>query len=304
VNAESSQNKLLVGYLLGELSEPEQTELEERYFADPALFDELRAVRDDLIDAYIRDELSPDLRQRFERFFRASPRRREQIQFAEALLQAVDCRPRLPVRSTTRPFTSERRFGFFTGYRQAILAAAAFVLLIAGSWFFVHLIRQRQRDEQVQVITSNGPTPEPSAPAPTGSSQSPGPSPTGSPTRASSPESKPVLATFVLTSDLVRSSTETQKLLIPKDATMVQLQLSVDGAAYRNYSAVVRTPEGAEVFRVRQLKSESTKSGHVVLISIPANLLGNGDYIIRLNGLTAENETVNAGSYYFRVEKR
>jgi hypothetical protein len=302
VNAELSQNELLVGYLLGELSEPEQTELEERYFADPALFDELCAVRDDLIDAYVRDELSPDLRQRFERFFRAAPRRREQIQFAEALLQAVDSRPPLPVRSETRPFASERRLGFFTSYRQPILAAAALALLIAGSWFVVHLIRQRQRAE---IITSSGPPPESSAaPAPTGSSQSPGPSPTTSPTRTSSPESKPVLATFVLTSNLVRGSTETQKLLVPKNATMVQLQLSVDGVGYKNYSGVTQTPEGAEVFRARHLKSESNKSGHVVLISIPANLLGNGDYIIRLSGQTVENEIVNAGNYYFRVEKR
>jgi hypothetical protein len=302
VNSELSQNELLVGYLLGELSEPEQTELEERYFADPALFDELCVVRDDLIDAYVRDELSPDLRQRFERFFRASPRRREQIQFAEALLQAVDSRPPLSVRSETRPFASERRLGFFTGYRQAILAAAALALLIAGSWFVVHLIRQRQRAE---IITSSGPLPEPSAaPAPTGSSQSPGPSPTASPTRTSSPESKPVLAIFVVTSNLVRGSTETQKLLVPKNATMVQLQLSVDGPRYKNYSAVIQTPEGVEVLRARQLKSESNKSGHMVLISIPANLLGNGDYIIRLSGQTGENEIVNAGNYYFRVEKQ
>ena len=45
-------------YLLGELSEQEQAELEEGYFADDALFERFRAVKDDLIDAYARGDLA------------------------------------------------------------------------------------------------------------------------------------------------------------------------------------------------------------------------------------------------------
>jgi len=45
-------------YLLGELSEAEQERFEEAYFADDALFEQFQAVKDDLLDAYARDELA------------------------------------------------------------------------------------------------------------------------------------------------------------------------------------------------------------------------------------------------------
>ena len=48
-------------YLLGRLPEEEEAELERRYLADDALFEELLAIEDDLRDAYVRGELSmPD----------------------------------------------------------------------------------------------------------------------------------------------------------------------------------------------------------------------------------------------------
>ena len=46
-------------YLLGELAEPEQTALEEKYFADPQLFDQLVKAETELVDDYARGRLSP-----------------------------------------------------------------------------------------------------------------------------------------------------------------------------------------------------------------------------------------------------
>ena len=64
--------------------------------------------------------------------------------------------------------------------------------------------------------------------------------------------------------------------------------------------AVIRTPEGADIWSARQLKAHSG----VVVMSLPANVFSNGDYIVRLAAPSGEAETVSAGSYYFRVEKR
>ena len=44
-------------YLLGRLPEEAEAELERRYLADDALFEELLAIEDDLRDAYVRGEL-------------------------------------------------------------------------------------------------------------------------------------------------------------------------------------------------------------------------------------------------------
>src|ERR1051326_4573898 len=66
LNPDSSANEQLTRYLLGEMSEAEQTQIEVRYFADPQLLAELCAWRNRLIDDYVCGGLSPSMRQRFE----------------------------------------------------------------------------------------------------------------------------------------------------------------------------------------------------------------------------------------------
>ncbi|HEX9984265.1 MAG TPA: zf-HC2 domain-containing protein [Thermoanaerobaculia bacterium] len=84
-------------YLLGNLEEQEQDRLEQQYFTDPELLALVEATEDDLIDAYIRGELSAADRARFESHFLRSRRRRERVKTAEALLA------RLPSKSSRAP---------------------------------------------------------------------------------------------------------------------------------------------------------------------------------------------------------
>lgn len=84
-------------YLLGSLEEEEQDRLEQQYFADPEMLALVEATEDDLIDAYIRGELSLEDRARFESHFLRSRRRRERVSTAEALLA------RMPSKSSRAP---------------------------------------------------------------------------------------------------------------------------------------------------------------------------------------------------------
>src|SRR5215208_6229734 len=81
---------LMTRYLLGELSEGEQSALEQACFDDPRVFAELTAAEEGLVDDYARDRLSPEVRARFERVYLADPRRRERVQFAHALIARLD----------------------------------------------------------------------------------------------------------------------------------------------------------------------------------------------------------------------
>jgi anti-sigma factor RsiW len=79
-----ADDEVIVRYLLGELPAEEETGLERRYLADPALLDRIDAVEDDLIDDYVRDALPPEQREHFEsRFLTAE--RLERVRLAEAL---------------------------------------------------------------------------------------------------------------------------------------------------------------------------------------------------------------------------
>src|ERR1051325_11706286 len=114
VNPDNSANEELTRYLLGEMSEAEQTELEVRYFADPQLFAELCAWRSTLFDEYVCGELSPPMRIRFEAAIENSWIMNERIRFAETMHQAV------AERGTTATSHRVRRFlrSFTTNYRK------------------------------------------------------------------------------------------------------------------------------------------------------------------------------------------
>src|SRR5678815_1995557 len=81
--------KLIARYLLGELPEDQQVEIEDRAFSDKDYLASITAVENDLIDEYVRGELSAADRQRFETRFLASTERRKRVEFATALRTVV-----------------------------------------------------------------------------------------------------------------------------------------------------------------------------------------------------------------------
>ena len=72
-------------YLLGDLPEPEEREIEIAYFRDPDLLARLELARDDLADDYAAMRLSPADREKFERRILATAEGVEQVAIARAL---------------------------------------------------------------------------------------------------------------------------------------------------------------------------------------------------------------------------
>ena len=81
----SSSETLLVRYLLGDLAEEEQVEIEERAFRHHQYLETIQAVESDLIDEYVRGGLSDRERRQFEARFFVSAERRRKVGFAKAL---------------------------------------------------------------------------------------------------------------------------------------------------------------------------------------------------------------------------
>src|SRR5688572_10872582 len=77
--------KLITQYLLGELPEEQQIEIEDRAFEDKEYLASITAVENDLIDEYVRRDLSDADRRKFESRFLASAERRKRVEFAKAL---------------------------------------------------------------------------------------------------------------------------------------------------------------------------------------------------------------------------
>lgn len=80
---------LIVQYLLGDLPEQMQSEIEDRAFQDRRYLQRILAAESDLIDEYARGELSDSARRQFESRFLGSAERRRKVEFAKALVKVM-----------------------------------------------------------------------------------------------------------------------------------------------------------------------------------------------------------------------
>src|SRR5215813_13725386 len=81
---------LIRRHLLGELVEADQTALERDLLTDRDGFEQVCAVENDLIDSYLREEMSRADRERFEEHYLSSALHRERVEIARLFLADID----------------------------------------------------------------------------------------------------------------------------------------------------------------------------------------------------------------------
>src|SRR5262249_22524789 len=93
-------DRLLTRYLLGALPDEEVERLDELCIVDDELASRLQALENDLVDAYVRGEISGEDLGHFESFYLSSARRRQKAEFAAALLELEKSPAAVPVAVT------------------------------------------------------------------------------------------------------------------------------------------------------------------------------------------------------------
>src|SRR5262245_2048379 len=151
--------KMMVAYLLGDLSEEEQALAATRLFTEPH-YQQLQIVEEELIEDYARGELSEHERDRFENFFLAAPHRRERVEFANVMLEAlaereVEAEPEEnePAQSASISWLQSLPFFLHSNISiaQASLAAVSLIAFIGFAWLFYENRRLRIEDESRRV---------------------------------------------------------------------------------------------------------------------------------------------------------
>ena len=254
-------------YLLGSLSEDESAEMEGLYFTSDDLFEELLAEEDDLIDASVTDELTPDEKGRFDGLLPGSARLRSRVETAKALQRRkAPFRRALPVR--------------------ALLLAATVFLALGVFW----AVRERRPSSEIATAA----TPVPAAVTPALVPALPVP-PTGGPRRVFS---------YVLAAGLARDVSEATTVRIPKGTETVELRLLLETEVFSSYDVNLRTDTGAAVLERRGLRSRKERTGAVVAVDVAAEKLPPGTYILTLGGQTGPDTTEAMDQYTFRVPVR
>jgi hypothetical protein len=89
---------------------------------------------------------------------------------------------------------------------------------------------------------------------------------------------------------------------------IVRLQLdAVRGLAYRSHRAVralIRTPDGHQVWGRDGLRMEATGAGVALMVDIPAKVLPTGEYTLLLSGFTHDGDIKEIADYSFGIVTR
>src|SRR5678816_1235288 len=87
-------------YVLGETDEAESEAIEKMMRTDDELFEELLMIEDEVMDQYLTQKLSREVRSRFEKNFLVTPARFEQVKFARAFDRYVSAHTAFPSRTS------------------------------------------------------------------------------------------------------------------------------------------------------------------------------------------------------------
>jgi hypothetical protein len=306
---------LLTRFLLDEVDERERAVVEDRLLSETVFYEQMLEREAELTDAYVRGELSHDERKRFEKSFFASRDRRKRVEFAEGLAESATLLQReesaKPASAITAAGSPSKSWlaSFFT-QRPAIsyaLAAAALVVLGVAIWFSVERMRAPVQPQRAR--TEGDPSPKPGQQDSAGASGQEEKLPTAreaaSPTPSQTPErdaarDRAVFAAITLMPGAVRDGAAGANLLVPRGATHLRVRLQLEEDKYRNYQAVVSTPEGRKVWAGSAPKDRE-KDALFVTLTMPAALLARGDYVIELAGAAADGRSEPTAQYSFRV---
>jgi hypothetical protein len=289
------------------MSGDERDQFEDRYFENSEFHEQLLAMEDELIDAYLRGHLPSLQRQQFERHFLISPERREKLRFAQALVQfGRENSPSMPpMMHAASGFERVRRaalgaFDLRNAGLKIVLAGCLLGLsvVVVVVWryqsqhfaFTAYPTAPRQGSARSTSFPPPSVTPAPQLPPPIARQN------------AENDAKPPVLPalSFVLT-PLERESAEVDHVPVPTIPRLVELRMDLDADEYSTY---VVTLQGDNVQTSRTLTSQRTpESKQIVVWSFRSDALPLGRYTLRLEGVARGGTLEPVSAYAIQIER-
>lgn len=322
-------------YLMGDLSPEEQEELELWLMSDNDACDLLEAAEDDLIDESLAGKLKGHELDRFNNHFLSASERKRKLQFARSLHRSIqgithpDTVPSSEMATITpvplprpepipHPADTELSFwhtvsNFFRNRPALRYAVPALVILMAsGSTWSVLRIAQLQReiDSATNRITDVARERD-EIKRQLDESQSLGErlrtqvqalEETTRELRSSPPS--PTLLAFNLMPGAVRSSSNIQKIAIPASARLVPFSLTLLDDNYDSYRSVLLDADRKELWTSDRLTARPTPDGKAVVLTVPGDLLSEGDFSFNLLGISDSRQSENINTFNFRVVRQ
>jgi len=268
------EDRIYRRYLLKDLTEEERDRLEELYFVDETVFNRLRIAEDNLIQSYVNNSLAADDRLKFEQNYLTTPERREQVELVREL-----GRSGMGVRPAGKSFWQKLRrartslFHFPSlGPAKAVYATLLCIAVAAGAvLLYLQTSGYKTGTEtlafHLSIETSRG---------------------------ADETED------FNTNSNLSLSSDNQETLYLNQKAKTVALQVEVGTSPDHTYEGILLKDDQI----VWKSTAPQKVAGGVVSFTVPANLLTDGVYLLRINAVNADRQVRKFGVTSFQVQRK
>jgi hypothetical protein len=303
-------------YILGTLSPAEMDRIDEAFFQEDSnlqeLEQELEIAETELIDLYVRNQLSAAARKRFADRIQKSPALLGRVKFAETLKNKVAESVVVVVEPAPEPRTSWWR-QLFAQPAFAAAVAAGCVVIIGGGVPLIIALRSVHREsnqiaaERSVLIEENKQQHQQSTELKAKADQLEADLRNERDQREEDrklieqlqQEAKKApanIASIFLMPGTLRSSGTGRQLTLSPGTKTVQLKLSIEPANYSSYSVSVES-DGGVVFSQDRLKAQR----HTLIVSIPTRRISPGDYLVTVKGVRALGQIDTINNYQFRI---
>ncbi len=311
-----SQEKsaVAVGYFLRDLGDAERDSLEECLFTDTTLSELFDAVENDLIDDYVRGEMDPPTRAKFESAYLISQRRKMKVAAARILTSRI-------AEPTVKSIESEERVSLWANLAEILRiprlawtgGLAALVLLgFFGGWFLLNsderipdvVVNDENTNSQIAPPDDSDPRPgsnaietnvERAASANLKSNSKTTPNPARE-------KERPKVFAFTLPPQM--RSGERPVLNIPRSAETISLRIVHDNEKeFSNYQADIFDQNG-ELIWSREMPVNEKRLSHPITISVRNSTLKAGAYELKLSGVSTDDQIEEIKFYNFKVRKQ
>jgi hypothetical protein len=288
----------LIRYLLKELPEDQVEQIEQKYFSSDESFEEVEHAEAELIDLYVSGALKPQQREKFEQLYLNQPKRKQRIQFAEAL-HAKASQTNLPgVSVTSKKWPVAAK----------LLAAAMVIFALAGAWLIREFVRLRAENtaarQEIERLKSSGNSQQQSKiqelTKELDQARIEEDSKPPAPIHGAKPQS--TILAIVMSPGVARDSVGMKTLSVDRRTDFIRFELKLDRDPFSAYRISLQTAAGDELWSLGLLKPSNTAIGKTIVFDLPASRVEQRDYVLLLQGKSG-TKFENVSAYPFRVRK-
>lgn len=324
---EIDQQEIAKRYLLGKLSEAERERFEEQYFVDDSEFEQLEIAEDELIEQYVREELSADETRQFEKLL-VSPGISERVEVARLIAKKTVPVSRVvttPAFVPVQPVSVgwwERFFG--SALRPAFAMSVILMLLTTIGLVFVwtklrsesqRLAQEQQQREQLQQQIDEQKARFDQLAAKLDKTEKEKQEQADLAAKyqqllAEQQQQRSVTALafpiYIGPSGGTRGGGEAiAPIKLPNGVPRVSLNLNVTHGDYPSYTASVRNIDSPRPVTTKSnLKPFTERGRKYIKLDLDATALRPGSYSVYVEGITAEGQKENFDDYSFRITSK